>query len=785
MKSMKLSTYFALRNPRYTTLQLIPSTSNRNYDTELIATTIASMTQLPLFKRFKKEKTVKGFKVTYNLPDKCCFIIQIEKSDCKFFLIVSELYKTLYIGKAMEVWKRVTVKELDTFPQFKGGLKYSLSYSKEDALSLKLNKKTNEPLTNILSAKSILIDGEEIDIFANFIPINQFRWKGVYNGTMQKLKIGLPVEKNKFNALVIGQYAITICFAIIDFAFSLIDSVISSGRENEVKSKNQYTHDRMKQLSPFTIKKEGSKVLQTQILINSSSTDPEREKNNIKTIIESYKVISQDNSLEAKKIINNSVIDPLKYTWNNVPKNTMTTAECNNLIQLPGRELIEILKMKTKVDVLENPVPEELQNGNIPLGLVTFKDKKQNSFLPSDYNIGNLMLGLLGPQGCGKSNFIANFNKYANKVKEGNIIIDFVKNCELSDAVKKAVDSKDVIDIDLSQQSGFQAFAFNEVQYSGKDEFQRLEVASMKTEQTLAVVDAINNDGLPLTGNMRRILNAAANIVYLHNNSSIGDVIKCLDSHVERHKYLDYAEQNLTDEGKSFLLDATEALKELDKVEVDTDKKTKEELRREVVGTKRHEIEGILDRINLLKENMYCKYMFSMKADRNINFVKAMEDGKTVLIRMPEHKFSNTMVKNVLVTFFTSKIMLATKLRGSLHEKPSRCNVFFDEVYQAPTAMGVLVKNLSQLRKFGTKVILSMHHLEQLSRELQAEMKGSGASYMLFSMCGKEAFQSLKDEFNPYELEDLLNLKSFHSLNLIRTRQGYQKFISQLPKALF
>jgi hypothetical protein len=30
-----------------------------------------------------------------------------------------------------------------------------------------------------------------------------------------------------------------------------------------------------------------------------------------------------------------------------------------------------------------------------------------------------------------------------------------------------------------------------------------------------------------------------------------------------------------------------------------------------------------------------------------------------------------------LVTFYTSKIMLATKLRGALHDKPNRCNVFY------------------------------------------------------------------------------------------------------------
>jgi hypothetical protein len=162
-----------------------------------------------------------------------------------------------------------------------------------------------------------------------------------------------------------------------------------------------------------------------------------------------------------------------------------------------------------------------------------------------------------------------------------------------------------------------------------------------------------------------------------------------------------------------------------------------------------------------------------------------MENGKTVLIKMPEHIFSNKAVKNVLTTFFTSKILLSTKLRGVLHDEPTRCNIFYDEIYQAPTSMGVLCEQLSQLRKFGTKVIISTHHLGQLSKEFADEIKGSGASFMMLAGCDKKVFDELKDEMKPYELEDLINLQQFRSLNLIRTKKGYQKLVCKLPPALY
>jgi hypothetical protein len=783
MKSMKLSEYFELINPKYATLQLVPSTSNRNYDTELIVTTISNMTQTPLAMRFKKEALQKGFRLTYHRPEKVLFIIDIQKDDCRFYLIVPERYKTVFIAKCSEVWKRVTVKELDSMPEFVDGIRYGLQYTKTDALSLKVNKKSNEPLNNIMVVKSILEADDKVQVINNFIPMSQQRWKGMYSTAMGQLKAGLPIDKQKLNAAYLSQLALAGAFALIDFLFSLIDGILDG--KGTPKKQNQYIHDRIAQLSPFTIKKETAQVLQMQALICSYSQDKLRATNNARTVIESYKIISQDNSISSKKIEPKNKIDVLKPSMSGVPIMIISTAEGNNFIHLPGRDLIQSMNVATKVDVLENPVPEELQTGNIPLGVATVKDTHQSSFLPSEYNMANLALVLLGPQGSGKSNFIANFCKYSCAAKEANVIIDYIKNCELSDAVQRAVSKNNQVIIDLSTPEGFQSFAFNEIEYTGKDEFRRFEAASMKSEQTLSFVDAINKDGIPLTGNMRRVLDAAANVTYLHSNTSIGDVIACLERHEVRGQYIQHIKDNISHEGQEYLRDMVEALTDLDKIVIEIDKNTKQITRREVVGTKRNEIDGILDRVNLLKENINCRYMFSMKPSNNVNILNEIEAGKTIIIKMPEHKYSSRMVKNVLCTFFTSKVLLSAKLRGALHDKPARCNVFFDELYQAPTAMGVLTETLAQLRKFGTKVVLSAHHLGQLTKEFKDEVKGSGASYVLFQGCDKDVFKDLQDEMDPYELEDLLHMKQWHTLNLIRTKGGYQKFITALPKPLY
>lgn len=783
-KSMPIDEWLELRHPTYITLQVIPHSSNRNYDTELLVQTMASMYRLP-YKRFKKEiNAKKHFKFTLDLPEKSSFIISITKEDCKFYLVIPKRYKNLFIEKCTDVWKRATVNEIQSLPDIDGE-KYELHYAKEDALSLKVNKKTNEPLSNILSVKDIMEHDDEVNILYNFIPINQGRWRGLYNETMKKLTKGLPVEKEKLSPTFFFKFFFIAIIKTIDFIFDMLNDVLGDGRPRPEGEVAITKLDALSSLSKNTTKKENATVIGTQIIVSSKSKDSSRSYNNVIAVCENYKVINEDNNLVYRKVPEKTKINIKDHTVKNVTVNKMSTTECNNFVQIPGRDLLDKHKVATKVEVLENPIPEDLRQGIIPLGESTCKGEQQEGYLPTDYNFANLALMLLSPQGGGKTTLIGNIARSANKAKESNIILDYIKNCELAESIKKAIDPNSVIEIDLSKEECFQALSFNEINYTGSSEFELFEVANMKAEQTLAFIDAANADGLALTGKMRRYLSAAANMVYLHNDTSIGDVIKCLSKYQKRLEILNWAKENISPEGLEYLQDYIDDLEELNEVEKEVDKKTKEVISYEVVGTKDSKIEGILDRVNLIKENIYLKYMLNMKSSNNVDFVKAMEEGKTILIKMPEHKFNSVMVKNVLITFFTSKIILATKLRGALHEQPKKCNVFYDEIYQAPTAENIICGVLSQLRKFGTKIIISAHYMDQLSNNLKNEIKASGASYMLLQGADKNNFNELKEELAPYELEDLLKLRQFNSLNLIRYKKGYAKFITALPKPIW
>jgi len=225
---------------------------------------------------------------------------------------------------------------------------------------------------------------------------------------------------------------------------------------------------------------------------------------------------------------------------------------------------------------------------------------------------------------------------------------------------------------------------------------------------------------------------------------------------------------------KQLLEDDIQNLEELDEY----DKKGET-----IIGTKDSKIEFIMDRVGLLKEDIKLKSMFNKSSETNIDFVKAMNEGKIILIKIPEHRYPTKFHKNILTTFYVSKVWSSSQLRGSMFEDPLRSHIIIDEVFQAATAERMLVDILPQARKFQDKFVFSAHYLSQIETIREA-LKASGASYMLLQGTDKKNYDEMKADLLPYTYDDLRNLKQWCSLNMIKTKEGYAKFITHLPDLL-
>ena len=442
-------------------------------------------------------------------------------------------------------------------------------------------------------------------------------------------------------------------------------------------------------------------------------------------------------------------------------------------ISMPSLEVINQFKMIEHNKTVESPVPEELTKGIISLGINKCKETYQEAFLSDDINLQSLPLAILGASRSGKSTYSVNMCKNIIDNNEGLIVIDFIKNTELADDIKALTPKDRLIDIDLSNPDMIQSLCYNEFKITS--DMTAYEISSISRKQTnnlLKIVNIINGDDKELSPKMRKYLGAAARIAFCFPNSCMKDVLNILQFHEIRSKYIN----ELSEELQKKLRDSILSLNELDEV----NKKG------EVTGTKEIKIEGILDRIDLMRENIIIDEMLSKTPENNIDFVKAMEEHKVILIRMRDKDFDDDISIDILTSFFLQKIWAALKIRGTMHNLPDRVTVLIDEIFQTPCAQKILAKNFVQSAKFGLKYVLTLHYLQQLSQDAQRAMRNANASYMLISGVDENAFSSFRSDFEKegYEVEDLLNLERYHSLNLIKTKNGRAAFITRLPKQI-
>lgn len=770
--SIPWDTYWKLVKPKYKYIKIIPDKSIiKNYNTTTISRAIKS-THKSILKRVKIEQN----KIWLETNFKISYMIDIRKNNTEFIFVVPEIYCNLIIEKIKEIWTKCTVEIIDEIEKHSKEVDcYQLSYKNEDALSLNI-KNDNVFMDSILGSMKMLKDNDRITIIYNFIPCNNYGWDKTYENTIGKLRLGKSVLKDK---ITFEHLTISILTAFCNLADGIISGIgefmgAKNKNENLILEKFSSYFDIKFVTSNETKRKKDNGILQTQIVYLNDGKDVNRKNENALSINNAFRTLDGDNELVSKKVKKTFEIEDYKYK--NIDINKLSVEECQNFIQVPNRYQLSDFGIN-HINIAENAVPKKLQKGYVKLGEVVNQGEKFTAYLEDDYNIGSLPLLLVGPQGMGKSTFIAHLHKYANSRKEGGFLIDFIKKNELTEEVLKFVPKEDVILLDYSKEECIQGFAFNELSVDKKiDPYSKIKMASMQAQRVLELVNSINLDN-QLAPRMRKYLTAAATVVFATGECSLKSVIACLENHEKRHGYI----KSITDKRQiEFLESKINDLYELD----DWSKPTKEDPIPVVCGTKDSRIDGILDRISLLREDFDLEYMFNKGEKGNINIAEELEKGKLIIVKMLQDEFSDH-AKNVITTFLMSKIWIATEIRGRWNTRPKRTYITVDEIFQTPTAMDMLTekKILPQTRKFGCKFNLTCQSFNQM-KKLTDSLQDAGATFMLLKGTKENDFEKLKERINGFEYEDISNMKRFHSLNVVNYSEGNASFISRLPYEL-
>ena len=776
---ISLERYFELTKPHYVYLKITPDKSIRNYNSANIAKAIKHT-----YKTISKQIRVEQKKLWVETSFKVSYLIDIKQGNASFYFLVPTVFLPVLQEKVREIWSKATLSIEEKIEDHSERVEcYQVSYKKEDALSLNVDRKSNEPLNSILSVMDIMKDDDRITIIYNFIPRNNFGWDKQYKDTMEKIRMKEPIDKVKFSFKYVLKSSLSLLVMILDCITDTLGECLGANMDKE-NNKLSFTDalatalSQNEELSVATKKKKTASILDGQIAILTDSNDATRRENNAISVCHSFSVLDEKggNELISRKVPKKFEITD--YKFENVDTNNFSCEECSNFIQVPGRTLLRSFNIN-HIKVNECKVPKELQSGTKCLGEVSYKGSTVTSYLENDWNIGNLPLVMIGGQGAGKSTLFGNYAKNCSDANEGIVVLDFIKGCELSDTIKEYVCPSKLVELDMAHSDTIQGFGYNEIIIKpDMNNFEKMKLANLQAQQVLSLIDSISV-GDPLSSRMRRFLTAAANVVFVQGYNSIKNVVECLEYHTKRLDYIAGLDKELT----NLLEDEINTLKELNEMSKVSKKEAEAGEVPEVIGTLSSKVEHILDRVGMLREDFKLKYMYNKSLEDNINLVECMDQGKVVLIKMKEGDFPTKMAKNILITYWVSKIWLASQLRGMVQEKPSRVNVLIDEVFQAPTSLKSLEYILPQSRKFACKFVFSTQYIRQLDAIFDT-LEASNSSYMLLRGCLEDDFNHFKSKLDEFDYEDLRDMKKFHSMNLIYYSGGYASFISKLPKPL-
>lgn len=771
-----------------TTYRIKPDYSIDNSNNDVISHAIACMYQTP-------RQRVNIHKLSYSLPVQVDFNILFKHKNANFYITVPDKYKDLMQGKMHTIWSKSEVskvgnKELNKFNREETELCEIVlkSYNFKSLSTLKSNL---YPLTNMMGVLNQLKDDEQIRINIVIEPLKRIDWVATAKDEFDSYKRGKILDNEmstKEKLMKLGFMGIEGLLSLyIEYKLLIFESVfgiVVPEKKKEIPEENKFqinidSLETIKQankyegLTPETTYKMTSETFKAKIIIMSESKDRNRAKLNMLAVANSYKDISGDNELVARILSKKEQDNLFRQVMHNhivtSKKCILSDKEIAKLIQLPQKDLQAEYQID-RIDTREVEIPQELQGGRVRIGIAELRGRKINTTWSQDKNVMALAKVFVGPQNCGKTTAIKRTVKDCYLANYSNIVIDFIESCDTAKDIASVIPENDKLIIKLGEEDFIPALAYNEVSRLITEDmrpWERIRLANLLAEQVEYLINAVTDSSTgELTAPMLRYLHSACMVTFIRPNAKINDVFTILRRWDKRNEAIRYAKYS-----KCFNDD--------DDIFFDLEELHKREKDGKIIGTRDDLIVGILNRIIILQKNPYIKAMLMANIDMEQDLARYIEEGKNIFIMIPQSKFPNFMVRDILTTFFISRIWLTVQMRDN-NADARLCNVIFDEVHQVPTTARFLSNHITEFRRHRLGLILSCHFLKQM-RDLLTALKSSGASYIFIAGTEKENLEALKEELVPFKVEDGLNLKSHTSLNIVNYGNQYAKFITALP----
>lgn len=782
-----------IKQGEMTTFKITPDFAVSNSKNEIITNSFSNVYKPPI-QRFSLGS------LSYTKPNRIYFNIVLENNNTTFYLTVPKDYEDLVQGKMSSCWKKSGIDKVEDNSFLKlpikstvGGELFLKDYNFK-AISTSLSDTSH--LNSLFQLLKVMKSEDKIIINVAIEPMARNNWVNVSQEEIKKEREGIP----KFDSESLKQYVVQ---KSLEGATSLIDMYLelkllpvqvllglfgeSDSGEDDLRINSSKERESSTGRTSVSTLKRNSDVAKCKITILSSSSDTTRANIHLLSVAETFKELNDENEF---------VFKPLNDKWTHLrinevkshsvaPNNhcILSTREMAKLLQLPPKQTQRDYKIKA-IDELEGEISRELFKGDVPIAITKIRGKEHIVYRSNDKSTRCLPYIVVGGQNVGKTTLMKRIAYENYRFGDANLIIDTIEDCKIAKACRELIPDGKRVDIKVSMNNtkDIPSFSFNEVSNlitEDMDKFTRLSLASNIAEQVELIIGNVSND-TPLTDAMIRYLYSACLVTFIRPRATLKDVFDVLRIPDERHKAIWYAQASGCFDDESIFYNLYQLDKEVKVKELQTDENGKE---KEVSVTRivnnDQAIVGINNRVTQLEKVPYVKKMLSQRPKNEEDFLKYIEEGKTIVVSVPQHDFQSKRVRDMIGLYYFARVWLAVQSRKD-NENARPCHIFFDEVYTIPSTLKLLEEHVTEFRRHRLGFFTSCHHLGQFGDTLTS-FQSAGGNYMLFSSAEKNSFMLLKDSLAPFEYEDLLKLKEHHALILQRGVEGYSCYVGRVP----
>lgn len=734
-----------------------------------------------------------------------------KKQNVGFYLSFPQEFHDLVMGKVSTCWKNVGLDKVDDnsflIAPIKDTVAGEMVLKDYNFKSISTSTSNSSHLDSLFQLMRSMNEQDKVIINMAIEPIPRDDWMYIVKGETEKEENGIP----KFSAESMKDFIfkkgldglaqlldVYLEFKLIplNIVLGLVDQSPDSvtiepskrtptrgkkGKQNkEIPRPRDNFEDRSykspsNRSSGGSSMKKNSEVCKCKITILSASSSKTRAYTNLLSVSETFKELNDDNEFIMKEIserfLRKRVIDIRRF--NVAPDNNciLSSKEIATLLQLPKGEIQKEYHTEAITD-MEGDISRELLQGKFPVAISSKRGKEFVVYRSQDKSVRCYPMIMCGSANMGKTTFLMRVAYQNFLVGDSNLVIDTIQDCKVAQACKEHIPDNMRVDIDVmeSNEDNIPSFSFNEISNRITEDmkpFKRLRLASKISTQVISLISNISSD-TALSDAMIRYLHSACVITFIKPLATIQDAVDVLRIPEKRDVAIEYAKTTHCFDGDDSYFYNLEQLDKYEKAKRKVTNENGEEVEEAYLRRVNNDtaIVGINNRMTQLESDPYFKKMLAQRPNPNEDFLKFIDEGKTINISIPQNieGFEQQSLRDVVALYYFSRIWLAVQSRVD-NDNARPCHVLLDELYTIPGTITLIKNHVTEFRRHRLGLVTSCHNFRQFGEGFE-QIESANANFFLFSSVEKKSFDLLKERLQPYTYDDVTALKPHHALIL-------------------